>query len=72
MSLSVHHSGGIGVLGGLGIILVTLKVLNLITTPWLWVLAPFWVPFAIVIIVLIIVLIIFVCVTVMSVIADRR
>ena len=31
----------------LGLIFVTLKLTNVIDWPWLWVLAPFWIPFAI-------------------------
>lgn len=34
-------------LGLLGIVLVVLKALGYITWPWLWVLAPFWIPWAI-------------------------
>lgn len=35
-------SGGIGVLGLLGIVFVTLKLLGIIQWSWLWVTAPFW------------------------------
>lgn len=41
-------SGGTSILGMLGVALVILKLIGIITWPWLWVLAPFWVPFAIV------------------------
>lgn len=35
-------SGGIGVFGLLGIVFVTLKLLNVIDWSWWWVTAPFW------------------------------
>jgi hypothetical protein len=41
-------SGGIGLLGILGLIFITLKLTHYIDWSWLWVLAPFWIPFAIV------------------------
>ena len=34
-------------LGILGLIFITLKLTGYITWSWLWVLAPFWIPFAI-------------------------
>jgi hypothetical protein len=36
------HSGGIGVLGLLGVVFVTLKLLGYIDWSWWWVTAPFW------------------------------
>lgn len=53
----VVTSGGIGVFGLLGVILVTLKVLNLIELSWFWVIAPFWMPLAIVLGVIVIVVV---------------
>lgn len=38
----------------LGLIFITLKLCNVITWSWWWVLAPFWGPFAIAIAILII------------------
>ena len=38
----------------LGLIFVTLKLTNVIDWPWLWVLAPFWIPIAIFVAVLLI------------------
>ena len=35
-------SGGVGVLGLLGVVFVTLKLLGKITWSWWWVTAPFW------------------------------
>lgn len=45
-------SGGIGILGFLGLIFITLKLCGVINWSWLWVLAPFWLPLTIVLSVL--------------------
>lgn len=45
--------GGIGFLGVLTILFIALKLLNQIDWSWWWVLAPIWIPFAIMIIILI-------------------
>jgi len=37
-------SGGVGVTGLLGVVFVTLKLLDKIDWQWRWVLAPFWMP----------------------------
>lgn len=42
----------------LGIVFIVLKLTNTITWPWLWVLAPFWIPWALLIVILLIVLLI--------------
>jgi hypothetical protein len=47
--------GGIGFLGALAILFITLKLLNQITWSWWWVLSPIWIPFAVVFIVLIVI-----------------
>lgn len=39
-------SGGIGFSGLLGIVFITLKLCGVINWPWLWVLAPIWIPIA--------------------------
>ena len=36
----------------LGLIFIVLKLLDVITWPWLWVLSPFWIPFVIVSVIL--------------------
>lgn len=41
-------SGGIGFCGLLTILFIALKLTNVITWSWWWVLAPMWIPFAIV------------------------
>jgi hypothetical protein len=47
-------SGGIGILGILGLIFITLKLTHFIDWSWLWVLAPFWIPLAVALVLLII------------------
>jgi len=43
------NTGGIGFTGLLAIVFITLKLTNYIDWSWWWVLAPLWVPFALVI-----------------------
>lgn len=43
---SSTRSGGIGVLGLLGVAFVILKLCHVIAWSWWWVLAPFWGGFA--------------------------
>jgi len=40
-------SGGIGVLGLLGVVFVTLKLCGVIDWSWWWVTAPFWIGFSV-------------------------
>ena len=42
MSNSTNNSGGIGILGLLGIVFVTLKLCGVITWSWWYVTLPFW------------------------------
>ena len=58
MSESSSSSGGIGFVGLLQIVFITLKLLYKIDWSWLWVLSPLWISTSIVIIILIIVLIV--------------
>ena len=46
--------GGIGFCGLLAIAFIVLKLCNVITWSWLWVLAPIWIPIAITIAIVII------------------
>ena len=39
-----NSSGGISVVGLLGVLFIALKLTGYIAWPWLWVLAPFWIP----------------------------
>ncbi|MFH2027817.1 MAG: hypothetical protein ABIJ08_01640 [Nanoarchaeota archaeon] len=50
-------SGGIGFLGLLQIVFITLKLLDKINWSWFWVLSPFLIPTIMVIIILIIMII---------------
>ena len=47
MSESKNVSINFPILGILGLIFITLKLTGHITWSWLWVLGPFWIPFAI-------------------------
>ena len=60
---SSTQSGGIGFLGLLTIVFITLKLTGYIAWSWWWVLAPLWVPAAIV---FAIALIFFVIATILS------
>ena len=56
MSTQTNSSsaGGIGFFGVLAVVFITLKLLGVISWSWLWVLAPLWIPLAIVLIIVII------------------
>ena len=45
-------SGGVGFCGLLAIVFIVLKLTGVISWSWLWVLAPIWIPIAIVLLVL--------------------
>ena len=47
MSKSNSGSGGVSVLGLLGVVFVTLKLIGTIDWSWWWVTLPFWGPVAI-------------------------
>lgn len=55
MSESKNVSINFPILGILGLIFITLKLTGHITWSWLWVLGPFWIPFAIALAIFIIV-----------------
>lgn len=52
--MSNNNSGGIGFCGLLTVLFIALKLLNVITWSWVWVLAPLWIPFGLLILFLII------------------
>jgi len=52
-------SGGIGILGFMFLIFLTLKLCKVITWSWWWVTAPLWMPFSVVVAFLLVVLAIF-------------
>lgn len=39
-----NANGGIGFVGALTIIFIVLKLCNVITWSWVWVLSPIWIP----------------------------
>lgn len=43
MSSSSSSSGGIGFVGALAIVFIVLKLLDVITWSWWWVLSPIWI-----------------------------
>lgn len=55
---TVVKSGGIGFFGALTILFIALKLTDVIAWSWWWVLAPMWVPSAVVLGVLVIMLVI--------------
>lgn len=52
-SSSSSSSSGIGVGGLLGVAFVVLKLTHVINWPWIWVLAPFWITFALILLILV-------------------
>lgn len=38
-----NANGGIGFVGALTIVFIVLKLCNVITWPWVWVLSPIWI-----------------------------
>ena len=54
MSDTNDRSGGIGFCGLLTIVFIVLRLTNVIDWDWWWVLAPLWVPLAIVLLVVVI------------------
>ena len=57
MATNNSQSGGIGFLGLLCIVFIVLKLTNVIAWSWWWVLAPMWIPLAILAACLIVILI---------------
>jgi hypothetical protein len=51
------RSGGIGFCGLLAIVFITLKLIKVLTWSWVWVLAPIWIPAALVVAILSILLV---------------
>lgn len=54
---SKEATGGIGFVGLLTIVFITLKLLGKITWSWVWVLSPIWIPIIICVAIIIIVFI---------------
>jgi hypothetical protein len=53
-STTTSSSTGISTTGLLGVLFVGLKLTGFIDWPWLWVLAPFWIPLAILLAILLV------------------
>lgn len=53
-----NYNGGITFCGLLCIVFITLKLLNVISWSWLWVLSPIWIPVSIVLTIFVIVFLI--------------
>lgn len=53
-----NTNSGVGFLGLLSLVFITLKLLGVIKWSWLWVLAPIWIPAAIIIPTIIIIIVI--------------
>lgn len=51
--VQVSSRGGIGIVGALTILFVALKLLNVITWSWWWVLSPLWISFGLSVLLLI-------------------
>jgi hypothetical protein len=50
--------GGVGFIGFLTLIFITLKLLGVIDWHWVWVLAPIWINIAVILLIVLIVLIV--------------
>ena len=48
-------SGGVGVLGLLGVAFIVLKLCKVINWSWWWVTAPFWIPVCVVVLLIMLV-----------------
>lgn len=48
---SSSSSSGIGFLGFLGLLFIGLKLTGYVSWPWVWVLSPLWMPFAVLLVV---------------------
>lgn len=57
------------ILGLLGLIFITLKLTGVIAWSWVWVLAPFWIPFALMLTILIVAVIVW---AVVGLVSDSR
>jgi hypothetical protein len=53
-TVRVINTNGVGFFTLLGLLFIALKLTGVITWPWIWVLAPLWIPLAIVMLILII------------------
>ncbi len=62
-NISISTGGsGLGLAGTLGVVFIILKLCGIIDWPWIWVLAPFWIGFALFVLIMIIVAVIIACI----------
>lgn len=54
----VVKSGGVSLSTILGVIFIVLKLTGVISWSWVWVLAPFWIPLALIVLILAIIIIV--------------
>lgn len=67
----VVSGGGISLSTILGVVFIILKLTGVISWSWLWVLAPFWIPLALVALILVVIAIIAVIAGVIDFISNR-
>ena len=63
----VVRSGSVSLTSILGVVFIVLKLTGVISWSWVWVLAPFWIPLALVVLILAIIIV----VTIIRFILDR-
>lgn len=68
-STPAASGGGLGLCSVLGIVFIVLKLVGVINWSWWWVLAPFWIGFALVGVFLVIA---FVCIRIAAILKDKR
>lgn len=70
---NTHHGGtSFPLLGILGVLFIAFKLAGVIAWPWVWVLAPFWIPLAVVAVVLVVVVIISVVSVSIAMVRERK
>lgn len=58
---NIPATGGVGFGGLLGLIFIVLKLCKVINWPWIWVLAPIWIPLALILLLSIVLIIMILC-----------
>ena len=54
MAIKNNSNGGVGFIGLLTIVFITLKLTNLIAWSWLWVLSPIWITFLLIVLLVVV------------------
>ena len=60
------------ILGILGVLFVTFKLAGVIAWPWVWVLAPFWVPLALMVALFVVIVIVSVVNVLIEMVRERK